>query len=300
MIRTVTGDLDAIEGRVLAHEHLRLDLSAQKNPSVVLGPEEEEDVVADLVAAKNQGLALVADLSVPGSGRDLTALARISGKADLPVVAATGFYWDPYPAPVPLADPEALADRMRVEIEEGDAQGHRCGVVKVGTPRGVPDETAGRLFRAAAAAARTTGAALIAHTSSPEQAEWQIATLRQAGLEPERTLISHFGKAPFETLEAAGRAGVFIGIDQIGFDSGPSYASLAALVAKACAIGLESQLILSSDVARRTRLRRMGGTSYGTVFTHFVPELQKAGLKDRLIEELLHANPVRLLTLTPI
>ena len=48
MIRTVSGDVGAIAGRVLAHEHLQIDLSAQKGPNNVIGQAEESDVIADL------------------------------------------------------------------------------------------------------------------------------------------------------------------------------------------------------------------------------------------------------------
>ena len=52
MIRTVTGDVVAIAGRILAHEHLQIDLSAQKGPNNVIGQAEEPDVIADLRKAK--------------------------------------------------------------------------------------------------------------------------------------------------------------------------------------------------------------------------------------------------------
>ena len=35
MIRTVTGDVDAIAGRILPHEHLQIDLSAQNATEAV-------------------------------------------------------------------------------------------------------------------------------------------------------------------------------------------------------------------------------------------------------------------------
>src|SRR6267378_1476433 len=66
VIRTVTGDVDTIRGRILPHEHLQIDLSAQKGPANRLGKEEEQDVVDDLKKAKQYGLAAITDLSAPG------------------------------------------------------------------------------------------------------------------------------------------------------------------------------------------------------------------------------------------
>jgi len=40
VIRTVTGDVEAIHGRILAHEHLQIDLSAQKGPANKVGEAE--------------------------------------------------------------------------------------------------------------------------------------------------------------------------------------------------------------------------------------------------------------------
>ena len=67
MIRTVTGDRAAVAGRILAHEHLQIDLSVQKGPANRIGAAEEDAVVDDLVDAKAFGLAVITDLSAPSS-----------------------------------------------------------------------------------------------------------------------------------------------------------------------------------------------------------------------------------------
>jgi phosphotriesterase-related protein len=53
---------------------------------------------------------------------------------------------------------------------------------------------------------------------------------------------------------------------------------------------------LSSDLARRTLLRRHGGRGYCTVLADFVPMLLDRGIAPSQIETMLHDNPVRLLT----
>jgi phosphotriesterase-related protein len=266
---------------------------------VVLGPNEEADIIDDLLITKSAGLTILADLSVPGSGRDVAALARISKRVDLPVIAATGFYWDPFPQAVYDMSRKQLAAAMIDEIASG-AEGttFRCGVIKIGTPRGTPGGISEHLFCAAVDAAEATGAAIITHTSEVAQASWQIKFLRECNFDPARTLVSHFGKASLDQVFEAADAGVYLGIDQIGFESGPSYEQLAQLVSTICKRGYERQLILSSDMARRTRLHRFGGTSYGTVFTQFLPHLRQAGLPERQIEVMLKDNPARLFTIS--
>jgi phosphotriesterase-related protein len=300
VIRTVTGDIAAIVGRVLAHEHLQIDLSAQKGPANRIGQAEEEAVVDDLLDAKALGLAAITDLSAADWGRNPIALRRISEQSGIAVVCATGFYWDPFPRIAIEGTPEELRDIMIAEIETGVGDtGIRCGVIKVGTNRGEPDALAERVFGAAVAAALATGAPVITHTSSPDQAAWHVRVLERAGMDLSRVVISHMGAAQdVGALVALARAGVLMGIDKVSFPKGPDNDQLADLVRDACARGLERQLILSSDIARRTLLRRYGGRGYGTVLADFVPMLLRRGLEPAQIETMLHDNPVRLLTLS--
>jgi phosphotriesterase-related protein len=297
VIRTVTGDVDRIEGRILAHEHLQIDLSAQKGPANKLGEAEIPAVVEDLRTAKDFGLAAITDLSAPFWGRDPVALSRISEASGVKVICAAGYYWDPFPEVAEQASVEAIRDAMIAEIETGtDGTDVRCGVIKVGTAR-EPSEPAVRLFRAAAAAALATGAPIITHTSNPGQAAWHIRVLEGAGMDMRRVVISHMGAAKdVSHLVEVARAGVFMGIDKVSFPKGPTNVELADLVRAACDKGLERQLILSSDVARRTLLSRHGGRGYATVFRDFLPMLNERGIPASTIEAMLCDNPARMLT----
>jgi phosphotriesterase-related protein len=298
LIRTVTGDVESIRGRILAHEHLQIDLSAQKGPANKIGEDEAPAVVADLRKAKEYGLAAITDLSAPLWGRDPAALRKISEQSGVLVVCAAGFYWDPFPEVAEKSPVEVIRDAMIAEVETGvgDA-GVRCGVIKVGTAR-EPSAPAERLFRAAAAASKVTGAPVITHTSSPDQAAWHIRVLESAGMDMSHAVISHMGAAKdvSELVEVA-RAGVFMGIDKVSFPKGPTNVELADLVRDACDKGLERQIILSSDIARRTLLSQYGGRGYCTVFRDFVPMLEERGIPSATIELMLRDNPARMLTL---
>ena len=298
MIRTITGDIAGFDGPVLMHEHLQIDLSDRKGPETVLGPAHEADITADLAeAAHAHGLTAVVDLSADQFGRDAEACRRIAAATGLHVVCATGCYWDPIPEFAEQASEDALHSRMVRELTEGiGGTAIRCGVIKIGTGAETPTATTGRIFDAAARAARDTGAAVVTHTTRPQQAEWQIARLRGAGLAPERILISHMhGFGSVSALRTIAATGVTMGIDQIGFAKGPSYDEYADLVAGACAAGLTRQLIISSDMARHTRLRRHGGSSYGTIFAEFLPRLIARGVGAAEIDIMLRQTPERLL-----
>ena len=298
MIRTVTGDIAQISGAILAHEHLQIDLTAQKGANNILGPEEEPQIVADLTAAKGLGLAAICDLSAPGWGRDLVALKRISQTAGLPVIAAAGFYWDPFPDFAARACVEDMRDRLIAEVEVGvDGTDLRCGLIKIGTDKGEPDERADRLFRAAAAAAMATGFPIITHTSKLSQAYWQVDVLERAGMAMNRVLISHMGAANEVTpLVDIGARGCFLGIDKVSFPKGPKNPELADLVCAALDRGLSDRLIFSSDVARRTMLSASGAPSYGAVFADFLPMLRARGVSQEVLDAIVRNNPARLLT----
>jgi predicted metal-dependent phosphotriesterase family hydrolase len=297
MIRTVTGDIANITGPILCHEHLQIDLCCQKGPDVVLNEGDREDVINDLGAAMKLGLKAVVDLSVLGSGRDVVGLKQISERTGLPVICAAGFYWDPTPQVVYDSTVEALRDVMIKELTEGvEGTDIRAGIIKIGTHHGAFIPEAGRLFQAAALASLATGAAVITHTSSVDQAFWHLDTLQSAGMDPARILISHMGAAKdIDELMEVARRGSLLGIDKVGFIARRSNAELADLVRDACAEGLAHQIILSSDVARRDRLMRHGGSSYGAVFSDFFPMLRERGVGADQIDVMMCKNPQRLL-----
>jgi phosphotriesterase-related protein len=177
--------------------------------------------------------------------------------------------------------------------------GVRCGVIKVGTPKGPPSPRSEVLFRAAARAARKTGACVITHTSSLDQIAWHVEALESTGLDLGRVLISHVNEVrDIDFLVPFARKGLFLGVDKVSFLKGPRNPELADLVQTACARGLARHLILSSDIARRERLERFGGAGYSTVLRDFVPMLRSRGVPQRDIETMLNDNPVRLLTLS--
>ena len=297
MIRTVTGDIADIEGPILAHEHLQIDLCCQKGPQVVLGEAELDDVVSDLSKAMQHGLKAVVDLSVLGSGRNPVALKKISLRAGLPVVCAAGFYWDPYPQVVFDSSVDVLRDILIQELTAGiERTDIRGGVIKIGTGRGAIGIAGERVFHAAALAAMATGAPVVTHTSAVEQAFWHLDTLQRAGMDPSRILVSHMGAARnVGQLLDISRHGALMGIDKVGFIARRSNAELADLVRDACEMGLETQIILSSDVARKDRLMRHGGSSYGAVFADFLPMLHERGVSVQQIEVMMCRNPRRIL-----
>jgi phosphotriesterase-related protein len=300
MIRTVLGDIEVPVGPILGHEHLQIDLSHNKGNDTVLAEVDKQDIITDLKqTVADYGVKAVADLSVHGFGRNHEVLREISQKTGVSVICATGFYWDPMPDMVSEASLETLRDIMINEIEKGIGEsGIRCGVIKIGTDKNEIDATVEKLFLAAVAAAKATGAPIITHTSLPEQASWHLDVMDGAGMDLSRVLISHMHQVKeFADMLAVGRRGAFIGIDQLGFKKGPSLERITDLVVQAIEHGLGKQLILSSDIARKSRLRANGGNGYATTFTEFLPLLRSRNISSSQIDSIMSDNPRSILTI---
>ncbi len=294
MIRTILGDVELSDGPILAHEHLQIDLSHNKGDDNVLSSNEESIIIDDLCYAKTvYELQAIADLSVPGGGRNPEALARISQQVGLHVICATGFYWDPVPDIAVHSSQQVLCDIMVREITVGIGETDlRCGTIKIGTDQAEPNCIYEKIFRAAAAASKITGASIITHTSKSEQAHWQLDILEASGADLSHVLVSHLHKVKnFDEILAVGKRGAFMGIDQLGFKKGPTIEEVADIVVRSIDHGLCDQLILSSDIARKSRLRGNGGTGYATSFSEFLPLLRQRRISEVQINKMMSDNP---------
>lgn len=202
-VRTVTGPLAcaSVRGPVLAHEHLVLDLDLKGDGAAVLDADRHgASVGAELTALREEfGLSLVVELTCRGMGRDPRALARMSRETGVAVVAATGWYYEPFhPAELTHATVEQLTATLVAETGGGghtgiegtgiegtgmDGTGIRPGVIgEVGSHGEVPSEPEARSLRAAARAARTTGLSVATHAQLGRGGPAQLDVLTGEGL----------------------------------------------------------------------------------------------------------------------
>lgn len=296
MIRTVSGDVEALKGRILTHEHLQIDLSATKGNHVVLNENDYADIKEDIDYVKALGFGAIVDVTAPEAGRNTEVIARISRETGVVIICSTGFYWEPQSSfavhnSVPDMQ-QRLVDELTIGINGG---GVRAGVIKVGNNKNAPYRIDEKIFEAAAGASKVTGAPIITHTSHPEQALWQLDVLQKHGADIRHVLIGHLDRADERLLKKVASYGSFFGIDKIGYSWQKPDEGRADLVKFAVDCGFTPQIILSSDMARKERLRRYGGDSYATTPERFIPLLKERGLDEGIIETILHDNPRRLL-----
>jgi predicted metal-dependent phosphotriesterase family hydrolase len=303
VIQTVLGPIPASEaGLTLAHEHVLIDAwDMTHSYDGIL--DDEGLAIAELLALSAAGGRTIVDCTSMGLGRDPLALARVSRASGLNIVMGTGWYRAPvYPPMVRESSAEELAEVIVGDLTLGvpDSDGIRAGFIgEIGTERGRIAAAEERVFRAAALAQQRTGVAIVTHTTNAgDLALEQVALLTGLGVSAERIVVSHVGdRITPGRLDALAGTGVFLSIDNIGYEGGgyPPDAVRADHVARLVRAGHAERVLISGDTCTRSALLAYGGAGYARVITDFVPRLRERGLDDSDIETLLVANPARAL-----
>ncbi|MGW5938088.1 phosphotriesterase family protein [Streptomyces celluloflavus] len=303
-LRTVTGPLavEAVQGPVLSHEHLVLDLDKKGDRAAVLeAGTHGAAVTAELAALRQEfGLSVVIELTCRGMGRDAGALRRISREANVAVVAATGWYYEPFhPDDLDGAGVEQLTETLVREIDGGiGATGITPGVLgEVGSHGDTPSEPETRALRAAARAAVTTGLSVSTHAQLGHGGPAQLALLTGEGLPPHRIAIGHQDllddPAVHRDLAAAG---AYVAFDTVGKESYQSDDVRLRLLLALIEAGHADRALLSCDISRHGYLATEGGQGYGHLLRSFLPKVRAAGVDEDLIDLMTRRNPLRFLT----
>ena len=300
-ITTVLGDRGpaSTSGAVLAHEHLRIDLSHGDDPEGYV--RNEAGVIEELSEARETfGLGLVVELTCQGMGRDARVLRHISEESGVEVVCTTGFYYERFHPPfVQEASTDELAERLIQEIRNGvDDEGIRPGIIgEVGSHGPVMSPAEERCFRAAARAAHATGLSVSTHAHLGVGAEGQLEVLLDEGLPAERVCLGHQDLIddPPQHRRLA-EAGAYVAFDTVGKASYQTDDVRLRLVLAMLEAGHEERVLLSNDISRESYLRSRGGVGYSHLFRSFLPELRKAGVDERTIEKMVSENPKTFLT----
>jgi phosphotriesterase-related protein len=292
-IRTVLGDVQSslITGALL-HEHMLLAEKAAEHRQARTAVERR--LTADFRALIARGCNCFVDASMDSAQPELAA--SLSARTGMHVVCTTGFYVEAtLPAWVRKAPVSRIAAHMHRELTEG-AKGtpHRAGMIKVSSNAYGVEPGERKVFLAAAAAHRATGAPITVH--APKGALPQLELLVKAGVKPERVSLAHIEVGPWEdTLKLAKMGAIFVFTNWGGgrwVPEGTIVAQILDLVRR----GHVGQITISVDmylswVRRRLRQRWAGG--YVQIFDRVVPKLLAGGLKDSHIERIVTLNPRR-------
>ena len=259
-------------------------------PPAPAGPDPMRDVdlmVEELRSAQRAGVACIVDAGHPDMGRDLNFVRQAAMKAGLPVVAATGFYTQPYyPKDISTMSEEQIYQALLKQVDADP-------IGAFGEIGSWDDMTADerKVFRAVGRAHVATNLPIITHTGIPGKAALeQLDILEDAGVKPDRVVIGHLGNLPDPNVtvhRAICRRGAFIGFDRQGGNNND--AQQVMMVMTLIDAGFADHLLFSGDASR----------GYGRVMTNWVPKVKAAGASDDVLHKIMVDNPRRLLAFVP-
>ena len=276
--------------------------------------DDEALAIREVAAFAALGGRTIVDPTVPGIGRDPSALARISLATGLNVVMGAGAYVEPtHPPEVRALDRDGLATRVVEEWRDGVAgTGIRPGFIgEIGCVWPLhPRERL--MLEAMADAQRATGLALMVHPGRNPAAPLEIvAILDAAGADLGRVAMAHLDRTLTEPAQflALAATGVWLELDVFGLESSyypfdplmatPSDAQRLGFVRALLDAGLGGRILLSHDICTKHRLATFGGHGFGHLTGAVVPWMHQRGFTGSETDMILIDNPARLLAVAP-
>ena len=282
-------------GMILPHEHVFVDLRTPDQPGYAMA--DEADVVAlmapQIEAIKAQGITALVECSTGGVGRRVDFDLAVSRATGFPIVVPTGNYREPWiPEWVRTASEDALESWMLDELNEGiEDTGVRAGWIKLSAGDDGITPLEARILRAAARAAKATGATIGSHTIKGRVVMDQLDIIEAEGGSASHFISIHTQAEPdFELHKAVAARGAWIEYDNIGWVADDE---TVPRILRALEAGLGGQLLLSHDMGWFDPALPGGGTP--RPYTHLVhktmPLLRAAGVDEPTLTRLTHDNP---------
>lgn len=282
-------------GLILPHEHLFVDL---RTPDVPGFAEANADEVIALMApevkkAKAAGVTALVECTPVGVGRRADLDKAVSEATNFPVVVPTGIYREPWvPAWAQQASEQVLYEWMLGELtDQIEGSGVRAAWIKLSAGDDGLTDTETRILRAAARAAKETGAVIGSHTIRGRVVQDQLAVIEAEGYTAERFIWIHTQAEPdFDLHLAMARRGVWIEYDWIGGQQ-PTDEVYLEYLRRLLDAGYEKILLSHDrgwfDPGNRDRVPQ----PFTYLSETFLPAMRAAGMDEALIHKLTHTNP---------
>jgi phosphotriesterase-related protein len=308
-VMTVQGPVDpSTLGFILPHEHTQCTLwHIQDRWDYWELTPDEPVILQELAWFKEAGGTALADLTLPGIGRDPAWLLRISELSRLPIIMGGGWYRTAYYPPEVLIDKrsvDSLADELVHDATVGVGEtGIRIGILgEIGTDKPWVTPAEERVFRAVARCSRRTGLAISTHAVLSDVGAAQLTILEEEGVDPGRVVIGHADSYPVldHYLSLINR-GASVEFDFLGMSFTPmeqyGEAKIIDLLLELLHRGHADSVLLSHDVCHNSQLRHFEGNGYTYLSSTFLPRLRERGVSEAEIDQLTVLNPRRVLTI---
>jgi phosphotriesterase-related protein len=296
-------DTDAL-GFTLMHEHVLVANWAMRQ--AFAGWIDRAAVITRAIeearAAKARGVGTLVDLTPINLGRDIHVIREVAERAEMHIIAATGFYWTEEPW-LEAWEPEALVDLLIKDITTG-IQGttFKAGIIKAATDRLGVTMLNRKLLQVAARLHRATGVPISTHTAVNERTGIaQQDVFAEEGVDLGRVVIGHCGDTEdVDLLEEILRRGSFIGMDRFGLDMILPMEKRVSVIAELCRRGWVDRLVLSHDCCchidwfPEAEVRRLAPRwTFRHIPDEVLPALRADGVTDAQITTMTVDNPRR-------
>lgn len=285
-------------GVILPHEHIFVDLRTWDQPGYAQA--EAADVIAlmgpELAAARAAGVTALVECTPVGVGRRADILRAVAEATSMPLVVPTGIYREPWvPDWAQASSEDALYEWMLGELNgQIEQSGVRAGFIKLSAGDDGITDCEAKILRAAARAARETGAAIGSHTIRGRVVRDQLDIIESCGYTAERFIWIHASAEPDMALNLEmARRGAWVEYDWIGDEA--TDAGFVERIQRMLEAGLGGRLLLSHDRGWYDPAQPGGGTPkpFTYISEHFLPKLRAAGLDGTTIAMLTRDNPFR-------
>ena len=300
VVISVNGPMAADKlGVVDAHSHVWIEQVPGANlDGLIL--DDAEAITAELNDYRLAGGGAIIDCQPGGCGRNGRMLRQISRRSGVHIIACTGFHLRRYyPANADLWQMPAGAAYAAFmdEVQQGlietrqEEQPVYPGFIKIAAEATWHDSPEA-LFRAVAAACRTSGLAIEMHTEKGADAEALLDFFLSQNVPPERLIFCHMDKRPdFGLQRDLASAGVMLEYDTFVRPKYSPQENVWPLLEQMVKEGFANNIALATDMALTNMWRRLGGEPGPVAFLSQVKfELEERGFDLSVIQKLMGGN----------
>jgi phosphotriesterase-related protein len=256
-----------------------------------------ERKMADLHA---RGIRAIVDLTTVDLGRDIGLILEVARRSPVRIIVATGVWWMPQRY-FSVHGVDAVADLFIRDITRGiGTSGVKAAIIKCATDTAGVTPVIENILRASARAQKATGVPISTHTwAAGRSGEAQQAIFAQEGVDLRRVIIGHSGDSEdLGYLRGLMERGSTIGMDRFGLEHFLSTEKRVAVLARLCAEGYASKMVLSHDancwsdmLSEDAKRRTRPLWHYNHISDDILPALRKAGVSEDQIDQMLVRNP---------